>query len=207
MATQPVVFDDRSFLRYLAFVEKGEQKFVLAKTLTQVASEARKILIDDSRSKWTVRSPFVLRGYRTDAATKRRLESRVGHVDWYVVDQLDDSPTDRNPLKSKWRYIPLRGVKKTKRGRIPKRLSPERLISQAGKPGSKVFFLDGKSKKSKFLVKRKTKRRLPITFLFKMVPKQRIMPRVSMSKAAESASAKGQDKFNKNMDIALRPIR
>ena len=207
MPVQPVVFDNKSFLRYLAFVEKNEQKFVMAKTLTQIAAQARKILQDDSRSKWTVRSPGVLRGYQFDVATKQKLESVVGHLDWYAVDQLDDSPSDRRPLNTKWRWIPLSGVKKTKRGRIPRRLSPERLVPKTNKRNSKLFFFDSKQKNARFLAKRKTKKRLPITMLYKLVPKQRIMPVVSINKASEKAASTGQEKFNKNMTKALKPFR
>ena len=80
MSVQPVVFDDKSFLRYLAFVEKGKQKEVLAETLTWIANSARRALIDDSTKKWTVRSTFVLRGYQTIKARPKRLESYVGHA-------------------------------------------------------------------------------------------------------------------------------
>ena len=207
MATQPVQLNARSFLRYLTWVEKGEQKFVLAKTLTQVAAEGRKILRDESKSKWTVRSTFVLKGYQIDPATKKNLRSAVGHLDWYAADQLDDRSSDREPQHSKWRYIPLAGVKRTKRGKIPKRLSPERVVAAANEKGSKTFFFRSKVKKRLLIAKRKTKRRLPIVVLYKLVPKQRIMPRISMSKSGEKAAATGQEKFNKNMDAAIRRFR
>lgn len=207
MANQAVIFDNRSFLRYLAFVERGEQRFVLAKTLTQIAAEARMVIKRESQIKWTVRSQFVLRGYRINAATKSTLVSRMGHIDWYAADQLDSTPSARAPRSAKWRYIPMPGIKKTKVGRVVKRLSPQRLVSRVGKPNSKLFFFHSKQKKTKFLARRETKRRLPIQLLYKMVPTQRIMPKVSMVKTAEIAAATGQEKFNKNMQQAIRPFR
>ena len=207
MSVQPVVFDNKSFLRYLAFVEKGKQKAVLAETLTWVANSARRALIDDSTKKWTVRDTFVLRGYQTVKARPKRLESYVGHIDWYAVDQLSDRPSDRSPLTGKWRWIPMLGVKKTKRGQIPKRLRPESLVPRTKKKGSKLFFFDSKQKKARFLAKRKTKKRLPITMLYKIVPKQRVIPDISFSKLTEKAASTGQDKFNIVMSKALKPFR
>jgi len=207
MATQPIVFDDRSFRRYLTWVKKGEQKFVMAKTLTQVAAQARKDLIKESKLKWTVRAPFVLQGYKTDQATKRNLVSSVGHLDWYAADQLDDRSSQRKPLNAKFRYIPLSGVKKTKRGRIPKPLSPEMILPRVNKPKSKIFFIDSKKKRRKLIIRRETKLRLPIVFLYKLVPQQRIDPRVSIRKVSERASSVGQEMFNRNMDKELAKIK
>lgn len=204
MAKQPVEFDAKSFVRYLVWVERGEQRFVLAKTLTQVANEARKLLREDSRQKWTVRSQFVLKGYQTNMATKKNLQSEVGHLDWYAEDQLAEGSSDRRPRSSKWRYIPLKGVKKTKRGKIPKRLSPERIVAEANKPNSKTFFMRSKKKKDLLIASRKGKKRLPITVLYRLVPEQRIMPTVSMTENSADAAKKGQEFFNKNMDSSLK---
>ncbi len=192
-------------LRYLAFVEKGKQKAVMSETLNWVANSSRKSLIEESRKFWTVRDSLVLKGYKTEQATTSSLESAVGHIDWYAEDQLSDRISLRSPNKSNKRYIPLAGIKKTKRGKIPKRKSPAAMVGRALNPRSKVFFIRSKKQNASYIAER-PKRTDPLVWLYKLVPKQRIVPKVSMTKITQKAAGTGQDKFNVVMAKSIKPF-
>lgn len=203
MPQQFVIFDARSFMRLLRKLDRGQAAFVQAKTLTQLAALTRRNLIKSSERAWNIRSRGVLRGFQTERATKTNLQSEVGHLDWYALDQLDVMESEREPRTSAFRYIPLSGVKKTKRGRTPKRLQPGRVVAELNKERTKTFILPN-FQGGPAIVRRTTKKRLPIVFLYRMVPKQKIQPKLSITKEAEIAADKGQEIFNDNMEREIR---
>ena len=215
MTKQFVQFNKRSLAKFHAFFKEGEQNFVMAKTLTQVASLARRMLRKESASKWTIRNAGALRGYGVRPATKRDIESIVGHRDWYAIDQLASGPNIRSPEKSKWLYVPLRGTRKGNRGKLTP-YAPKRAVTLANKKRgrrirrkkglkAKPFFIDTPS--GLVIAIREGSQRKPLSLLYKLVPRQRIVPKVSMNAVAAKASAKGQKLFNKNMRQAMRPLR
>lgn len=208
MAQQFVVFDARSFMRMLRKLDRGQAAFVQAKTLTQIASLARRNLMKSSERAWNIRSRGVLRGFQTERATKTNLQSEVGHLDWYALDQLDVLESEREPRTSAFRYIPMAGIKKTRRGRTPKRLQVARVVADLNKEKTKTFIVpEFKSISDPVIARRRTKKRLPIVLLYRMVPKQKIKPKLSIIKEADEAAEQGQKIYNENMEREIRSNR
>lgn len=206
MAQQFVIFDARSYMRLLRKLDRGQAAFVEAKTLTQLAALTRRNLMKSSERAWNIRSRGVLRGFQTNRATKTNLQSEVGHLDWYALDQLDVLESEREPRSSAFRYIPMKGVKKNRRGRTPKRLQPARVVADLNKEKTKTFIIPN-FLSDPVIARRKTKKRLPIIFLYRMVPKQKIKPKLSIIKEAEEAAEQGQKIFNENMEREIRSNR
>jgi len=137
--------DTRQFERGIRRLVGRDLPFAMALTLTSTAKDVRVAEQTAASATMTLRSRWVHRGFQVTAAQKSdgidRMESRVGHRDWYIAQQMGESTTTRTPRSKRYLYVPLSGVRKHKRQKIRRSQSPGALLRQ-----KTIFFLESKGR-------------------------------------------------------------
>lgn len=188
-----VEFDKRQFDRINRALSKKNLAFAVARSLTDVAKDAKEDLINQTNATMQIRKKWVFRGYRIKAAQKKQgisgMYSAVGHTDWYMEDQLDDRKNIRSPKKAKWLWIP-RAAKRTKAWSVERVLKKKNVFMV--KKGNRAAIYQRKSKKKTILLYTGTKQ-------------QTIDPRFSLRKETDRTYQKKFARhFKKRMAQAMR---
>ncbi len=185
--------------RQLGVLERQEIPFAIARTLTEIAIEARDEERSQARRRFTLRNKWVERGIQARSATKRDLTAEVGSRDWFMAEQ--ETGAQRRPRRASVIAVPIE-VRPSLKQRVLRSKFPSRLVKKKN-----VFFgtLRGGQKA---LLQRKTKKRLPLRLLYVFKPQIPIPPRFGFQADVERLALKRISKiFGRNLAIGIAQAR
>ena len=169
--------------------------FAIARALTWTAKDAQERIKQELPFRFTLRNNWVRSGIRIKPAkkTQRIPTAVVGTPDWFMREQ--ELGAIRRPKKSKLLAVPMRGVRRTKRGTITKANKPRALLR---KPKHFINTKNG----TPILWRRRFKyKRYPIIPLWRFVPKAKIDERWRLR---ESVGFVIDKRLDRNMRRSLR---
>ena len=105
--------------------EKQEIEFQIAKDLTRAAWEGTKDAVEEMPNKFTVRRPWIMKGFRVDKATKDNLEATAWHRDHFMMKQHEGA---RETPRGKHFAIPA-GVRSRPESNIPRSRRPKWIMT------------------------------------------------------------------------------
>lgn len=200
----------------LKAITSRQLPYAVATALTRTAKAAGDALARGAESTMTIRQKWAARhktaslgggapksaGFVSIPARKsdglNGMAARVGHSGWQMAQQMDDDATNRKPLRSAYRFIPL-SVGRTNGGKVRKADKPAALM---GKPG--VFVRDTSS--GPIMFRRGKGGR--VTPLYKLVKAQRIAPRMNFNATVRAvAKANLQRELERALAQAFRTAR
>lgn len=201
--SRPIVsieLDHRRHSRFLKRLARKQLPFATARALTWTAKDAQKHVQQAMTGAMQLRSAYVRRGLRITAARKsdgmHRMQSEVGHLDWFMAQQLSHHKHVRRAKAAEYQYIP-RQVRRTKTGRIPKNMKPAQVLK---KPN--VFMVE--TGKDRAAIYQKT-RPGHLKLLYSAVKSQTIEPALSLEdEVNDVAGRRLQRNWTRSMSLAVR---
>ena len=199
---QPIIdieFPIEKVRRQFNDLKRKQMPFAMALAITQTAKDARESIRKEMSAEMQLRSNFLTRASQLQviSANKNdglhRMKAIIGHKHWAMAQQMGNQSVTRTPNRARYLFKPI-AVKRTKTGRIPKRLKPSHVLDQKnvylhkGPKGPAIYQHYGQGKQSRRL-------------LYVLVRHQKINPAMSMSKTVSKVTAK---QLSKNFGSAMR---
>ncbi|MEP3245120.1 MAG: hypothetical protein ABJN40_13240 [Sneathiella sp.] len=190
-----IELDTHKHTRWLSSIAREQLPFAVARTLTMTAKDAQGTLKDEMSEKMTIRTGWVKAGLKITPARKKdglhRMTSIVGHIDWYMAQQMGKQSKVRSARKNDYQFIP-RAIRRTKTGKISKANRPGRILRKKN-----VFF----QKRSKGYGAIVQKRRNRLVTLYSATKKQTIKPKMDLHQTSGQMATR---RMNKNFVVAMR---
>ncbi|HEX2892268.1 hypothetical protein [Vineibacter terrae] len=181
-------------IRDYADLEERQFPFAKAKALTKTAQDAQGDVRADLPNRFTLRNTWVSKGIRITPAKKTALTAEVGSLEPFMARQ-ETGGTKK--ARDHSRVAVPSQARRNKRGMIPR---GERPAGLRGKP--RVFLM--KTAGGVGIVRRATKARTPIQFLYWLKADVQVRPAFGFKKAVGTTVARA---FGPNFVAALDQAR
>jgi hypothetical protein len=157
--------------------------FATALALTRTAQAGQAAVRENMAAAFILRNRFTQNQVRIAAAKKTDLEAAVylTHKADYMV--LHETGGVKTPARAAGVAVPTEQARRNKRGLIPKSGRPRPLRDQR-----RVFVMDLKNG-NRAIVRRRGKKRTPISVLYILAEEAKIMPRLEMQRIVQSIAA------------------
>ena len=164
-------FDLEKFTAKMDALTRKQLPFAMTLALTWTAQNASVALQGNLRDHFTIRSSWVARGIRIEAARKKGRDraSKVGSVDPFMARQALGGT--KKPIgKTKMLGVPL-GIRRQKTDIMRPSRWPGKILQR-----KRVFVHRFGSHSDVFIYRRTSKKRYPIILLYRLTPKIKIPP-------------------------------
>lgn len=183
-------FDSHKFITWLNDFELRQLPYAQSSALNGTAYKIQRYQRANMEKKFTIRNNWTLKGVIVEKATKQNLQVQIAIRDKYTA-RHEEGGTFKTKSKS-W-SIPLKDIKRNKRGIVTRAKWPARLKNK------NIMIVKSKKGKGKIMLQRVRNNKPKLLWAFE--PEIKLKPRLDFKKTAEAVANKF---FESEFDAAFK---